>query len=424
MEIGTARGGAVEFRTSRMTVRRLADEPRGQPLGGTRPLPVAPPVLDAAPATAAVAGDLLSQVWQQRQAQPGMLRLAIRDDRGQQWYLGHAGGRRLAMYPSEQTAEVDWFVVPAGRGYVRLQHLNGGQWLALAVGRGNALAVERVTQDARQLWRVVRATQGAAGYWLESAFAPGLALSGTPGGTVALLPVGAGFSQVWLSAPAVVPPSYQPLWRTVNHQIQPNAALAPAQIDLFNSYVTPIVILVGDRRTNAVQVVRIAPGAQVTYSFDRDAGSSLVEVYETRSPGGAWNRQQLVTQIPPATLYDLSVYEEFIQSIAIDRTGTSPNPIEDISVLPKSVGLVLLPPGAALPARGRFDAYAEAKRAGNPGAVRRWDPKTFERPSAVPDPIEAALQSVAPRTAPPPTEPPPPPAPAPVPAPASDRQKF
>jgi hypothetical protein len=164
--------------------------------------------------------------------------------------------------------------------------------------------------------------------------------------------------------------------------------------------------------------VRIEPGAQVTYAFDRDAGAALVEVYETRSPGGVWNREQLVTQIPPATIYDVSVYEEFVQSIAIDRTGTSPNPIEDISVLPKSVGMVLLPPGAALPARGRFDAYAEAARAHNPGAVRRWDPKTFDRSSAAPDPIQAALQSVAPAE-PALVAPPPPTPPA-----TTDRQKF
>lgn len=408
MQIGTASGGSVEFRTSRMQVQRLDGQP-GQPiLGGTAPRRILPPT-PATPVTPplspvpdGVGGDLLAQVYRGSQAQPTLLRLGIRDERGQEWFLGHAGGRRLAMYPAGRTAEVDWFVVPAGRGYVRLQHQSGTDWLALAVGPGNALTIDPVSQDARQLWRVLRTTNGANGYWLESAFMPGYALNGTPGGAVALVPVGSGLGQIWLPLPPPAAPGFQPRWRTVSHELTPNAPLEPAQIDLFNSYAMPIVVLIGDRRTGAVRPVRIEPGAQVPVTFDRDAGASIVEVYETRSAGGVWSQQQLVTQIPPAPIYDLSVYEEFVQSIAIDRTGTSPNPIEDISVLPKSVGMILVPPGAALPARGRIDAYAEARAANNAGAVRRWDPKTFERPSPAQDPIQAALESVTRPAAPPP----------------------
>ena len=103
--------------------------------------------------------------------------------------------------------------------------------------------------------------------------------------------------------------------------------------------------------------------------------------------------KQFVTQIPPAPIYDLSVYEEFLQSIAIDRTGTSPNPIEDVNYQPKSIGWLPLPPGAALPARGQIDAYEDAKAANNPGAVRRFDPRSLEKPSAQPDPLKAILDS-------------------------------
>ncbi|MEM7560892.1 MAG: hypothetical protein AAF394_17350, partial [Planctomycetota bacterium] len=74
---------------------------------------------------------------------------------------------------------------------------------------------------------------------------------------------------------------------------------------------------------------------------------------------------------------DLSVYEEHLQSIAIDRTGTSPNPIEDVNYVPKSVGWLPLPVGEGLPEVSRMDLYAKAKQARNPGGVRRLDAEQF-----------------------------------------------
>ncbi len=79
---------------------------------------------------------------------------------------------------------------------------------------------------------------------------------------------------------------------------------------------------------------------------ERDNGATKVETFEVRDVNGFWNRREFRTDIPPATLYDLSVYEEFLQSIAIDRTGTSPDPIEDVNYQPRSIGLFLLPPGS------------------------------------------------------------------------------
>lgn len=427
MQLGTVRGGALEFRTSQMEVVPRDDRVAPpMPRPAQRPLPPAPPnevplSPDPAPFSAVpAAGDLFTQVWRGGQAEPGYLRLGVRDQRGQQWYLGHAGRRRLAMFPAGRTAQVDWFVVPAGRGYVRLQMHEGGDWLALAVTSRNTLALDYLAQDASQLWRVVRTNSGPAGFWLESAAMPGMAISGTPGGAVGLAPIGASWEQVWQTSLLPAAPA-EPLWRSISHEVTPNAPLPPAQIDLLNSHTMPIVVLVGHRRSQAVEPVRVDPGGLATHSFERDAGASIVEVYETRSPGGVWSRQQFVTPIPPAILYDLSVYEEFVQSIAIDRTGTSPNPIEDISVLPKSVGMILVPPGTALPARGRMDVYAQARAANNPGIVRRWDPRTFDRPSTF-DPIQEALQSVAPAasSSSPPLSPPPPP----VQLESSDRQKF
>jgi len=141
-----------------------------------------------------------------------------------------------------------------------------------------------------------------------------------------------------------------------------------------------------------VQRIRLEPAGQVTVPFDRDAGATLVETYEIRGPSGVWDRQQYVTEIPPAAIYDLSVYEEILQSIAIDRTGTSPNPVEDVNYQPKSVGWLPLPAGTGLPDTGQIDVFAEAQAAKNPGAVRRMNPQSLEKPSRGADPLESILE--------------------------------
>jgi hypothetical protein len=108
---------------------------------------------------------------------------------------------------------------------------------------------------------------------------------------------------------------------------------------------------------------------------------------------GNWNQQQYNTPIPPTVLYDISVYEEFLQSIAIDRTGKSPNPIEDVNYQPRSIGFFLVPPGDELPEVAEIDAYRIAEDSQNPGAVRRLNPRDLQKNNATPsaDPLRELL---------------------------------
>ena len=179
-------------------------------------------------------------------------------------------------------------------------------------------------------------------------------------------------------------------WRTVSQEVHANAPLRPAQLEIVNSHRTALIALLADQRqAGKVQQMRIEPGQSATVTLERDAGATIVETYEIRSPGGVWDRQQFTTAVPPRVIYDLSIYEEFLQSIAIDRTGKSPNPIEDVNYMPKSVGWLQIPAGAALPQTSSMDAMAQARSANNPGAVRRLDPKQFEfKPTS---PTEAIL---------------------------------
>ena len=193
MQIGTVIGASVEYRPSQMrVVPRAAVHPPGAGfVGGGAPL-------------GGATSDLFAEVWQQRQPQPRMLRLATRDERGREWVLGSEGGSRLMMIPASGAGQSDWYVVPAARGYVRVQRVVGGEWLALTAEMSRALHLERAGQNAGQLWRVVQSNNVPGGYWLESAIVSGVALTGSAAGVVSLLPIGASPAQVWWPLPAPV----------------------------------------------------------------------------------------------------------------------------------------------------------------------------------------------------------------------------
>ncbi len=417
MQIGTRVGGTTQFRASQMQVSPVGQLPNGN--GRNNGLVLPPNAmanqanlnnnLQAHGVGANNHSDLFQNVWQRKEAKPELVRLATLDNRNTTQYLSLGPNNRVSLAASALPAQSDWFVVPASNGYVRIQQQVGNNWNALAAN-SKSLLVQTVSSSPSQLWRVIPASNNMRGYWLENAVMPGYCLSGSSG-SLALLPLGVGPSQLWLPAPAPIAVGYEPFWKTVRHDVQPNPPLPPAQIDMVNSHNNAIVLLISDRRTTGARQVRIEPASRVTIPFDRDSGSTLIETYEIRSPSGLWDQQRFVTQIPAAPIYDVSVYEEFLQSIAIDRTGTSPNPIEDVNYQPKSVGWLPIPAGEGLPARGQFDAFAEAKAANNPGAVRRFDPKSLEKKSTQPDPLESRLNEFAPKL----------PNPATPPAP---RQKF
>ncbi len=95
-------------------------------------------------------------------------------------------------------------------------------------------------------------------------------------------------------------------------------------------------------------------------------------------------------------LYDISIYEIFLQSIAIDRTGTSPNPIEDVNYQPRSIGIFQVPPGAQLPQNARIDVMQTAQQSRNPGGVRplpsKMKPVTGANPGT--DPLKDILNEI------------------------------
>lgn len=415
MQIGGIRGNAIEYRQSQMQIRAMGGQPLPEPTErlSRRPdlsRPILPPTssddLLPGPATSATENlfddlkrsDLFVNMLNGRGNQAPSaewLRLASFDQSGAPWLLSHGAGADLVCVAPNAGGGVnsaDWWAAPAEGGYVRIQTYNAGRVFAVSTTRASGLAMQPLAQDARQLWRVVHG-RGNDRFALINAFNNGQCLTHAGAGRLALQPITFAPTQLWV--PYAVPiATVQPFWRSVSREIHANAQLPPAQLELQNSQRYALIVLLGDTRTGAsFETIRIAAGSAVTVSLDRDAGATIVETVEIRSLAGVWDRQELVTAIPPAAFYDLSVYEEHLQSIAIDRTGKSPNPIEDVNYVPKSMGWLPLPAGAELPAYGQLDVPLRAKQANNPGAVRRLDPKQFDDP-AEERPLESILNKI------------------------------
>ena len=416
MQIGTVLRSSIEYRTSQMTIRPIVTPNTGvvgqggvvQPRVSSRPIvpdplfpgPIANPPAGTVtspaqlgPAEGILAELVVSKLFNMvasnmRRSDAQMLRLASYDTRGNPWLMSRAGSSLRAISRTVSSG-ADWWVSPVGQGFVRMQAYDRGRLRALGVNRSGTLSLQPLSQDPRQLWRVTNsAAQGR--FLLQNVGVAGQVLAHQSGQLV-LQPISYAPTQLWAPYQAPLLPSFQPFWRSTSTEVLANTQLPPAQLTLENSHRNALIVLLGDsRQGDTYEKIRIEPNQSKTISLERDSGATLVETVEVRSANGLWDSQRYVTAIPPQAFYDLSIYEEHLQSIAIDATGKSPNPIEDVNYMPKSVGWLPLPAGSEMPAVGYLDAYARAKAARNPGAVRRMLKSEFEEP-ATKRPLEDIL---------------------------------
>ena len=92
-------------------------------------------------------------------------------------------------------------------------------------------------------------------------------------------------------------------------------------------------------------------------------------------------------RLRPKQLYSVSVYERFVQSIAIHATQKGKNTIEDINFSPKSVGAFFQFPLARRIKNGPIDAYNVSASAAESRRVDPIDPSDWqssERPDTGP----------------------------------------
>ena len=176
----------------------------------------------------------------------------------------------------------------------------------------------------------------------------------------------------------------------ISRKVVPNPALDPVTIELANSHSEELWILLRDLRdATKEQRLKIPAGKSAPLELARDAGSTLVEVWEITT-GLETKRVERVTEVAPKQLYDISVYELIVQSVATDATRKAA-PVEEVTRSPKSVGLIDVPPGDRFKG-DKTDIYTAAKRQQNPGAVGRIDPEQWNEPSPDSDPLKKLLK--------------------------------
>jgi hypothetical protein len=149
----------------------------------------------------------------------------------------------------------------------------------------------------------------------------------------------------------------------------PNAPLPPASLQLLNDGRRELQVGIQVlENSSARRTLRIRPSSTAEIELARDSGGKRIEHYRVITPYGYAVTREIITEVQPAIRYELVVHEWAMQSIAIDRTGKSPNVIEDINFQGRGIGRFFLPPGPALQS-GVIGVYSAAMRQRNAGAV-------------------------------------------------------
>lgn len=398
MEIGTADSqGNVRFRASRMQIELVAAKPAFPPNGGA----AFPGNSNGFPGNnngierilpGQGADDLRDRDQLIAFDQPLALRLVQRQQQAQ--FLAQRNDGTLAMIANGGNFPMDWMMVPVSPGVIRLQMQQNQVWNALACGtNGHSVYTMPLGNHASQLWRWQHFPGGSGGYLLENVQFPGQVLA-FQAGQLMMQPVGFLPSQQWFPQFEPPVPAFAPAFRSVSTQTLPNPELPPAKVEFRNRSPDALMIILADRRPQGMmQTIRIPVGGSFETELDRDAGGTIVENHEIMTPNGEWVQQEQRIPIPPASFYDVSVYQEFLQSIAIDRTGKSPNPIEDVNYQSKSIGRFDIGPGTQVRDGSSIDVYGLAQSARNPGAVRKLDVELRDnKKAATEDPLQSLLR--------------------------------
>ncbi len=197
----------------------------------------------------------------------------------------------------------------------------------------------------------------------------------------------------WGAPPVVVAPTPWPQSVLVSRKVIANPPLPPAQLQFVNSDREALRFTITDvKRKQTVATQDVKPQQTVSVQVPRDAGGKVVEVYQALGWDGTYQTREVVRELPVAVRYQVTVHRWQVQSIAIDRTGKSPQVIEDINVQGRGLGMFNLPPGDQLQ-DGQIDLYRAAIAAQNQGAVAPIVPQDSSTRDAV-DPIRQVIDEL------------------------------
>jgi hypothetical protein len=151
----------------------------------------------------------------------------------------------------------------------------------------------------------------------------------------------------------------------IDSQTVANPPLPPARVTFRNDGPRDLrVTLVDLKDSSQTRSMRVRPGASADLQLARDSGATRTVVYRLSAPTGETTTREVHTDVQPKDRYEVIVHEWVMQSIAIDRTGKSPNPIEDVNLAGNPLGRFPLPPGPQLHS-GTIDVYSAARSRGN-----------------------------------------------------------
>ena len=155
----------------------------------------------------------------------------------------------------------------------------------------------------------------------------------------------------------------------VDAVVVPDPPLPPARLKLLNDGRREVQVEVRDlQNSTRTRQMRIQPGSSTDIELIRDTGGKRIEQFRVMTRYGYAGSREIVTEYEPAVRYELVVHEWAMQSVAIDRTGKSPNVIEDINFQGRGIGRFFLPPGPLLQS-GVIGVHSAAERQKNSGTV-------------------------------------------------------
>ena len=188
----------------------------------------------------------------------------------------------------------------------------------------------------------------------------------------------------------VVRPIYRPSFQSMvlESKLIPRAPLPPVNVNLHNPAAREVIVTLADLQSpSQSKRIRIPPRRSAPVLIERDAGADRVQTVLTYAPDGSQITREITTPVPPATRYELTVHEWKLQSIAIDRTGKSPNPIEDTHFQGRGLGRFALPPGDQVTG-GTIDVVRTALQSENAGSVAPILDESSSSPLSPVSPLE------------------------------------
>ncbi len=167
----------------------------------------------------------------------------------------------------------------------------------------------------------------------------------------------------WSSAPLGSPlPMSEPQSRLIESRVVDEGRLPPVEMEFINAHNETLLVTLTDvRHPDKQPQYKIAPGGSQRVKLPRSAGQTRINRYQTWDDAGNPIEREVRVELDPEVRYEVAVDRMRIQSIAIDRTGKSPNEIEDINVQTVPVGGFSLPPDELL-VSDTIDVFAAAQR--------------------------------------------------------------